>query len=184
MKTRNKRWKLLESTSHLQNKFSHRNSCTGQAVVEFTLCFMLMLVVAWIPADFGLMFYTAQMAQNASREAARLAASDPCLNGTNAVDCTQPGIAAKTGTCTYPCAATNDLLQPAAARLSSAIMNNPSLSISLSGSGCTQLVTATVAGDYNFSFYRMLRWFGANVPQTLNITRTTTNRWEHQESCT
>ncbi len=43
----------------------------GQAVVEFTLCVILMLVVAWIPADFGLMFYTGQLSQNAAREGAR-----------------------------------------------------------------------------------------------------------------
>ena len=52
---------------------------SGQAVVEFTLVFLLFLIIAWIPADFGLGFYTAQLAQNASREGARIAASDPAL---------------------------------------------------------------------------------------------------------
>lgn len=52
------------------------NSGTGQALVEFTLVFLLFLVVAWIPADFGLAFYTGQLAQNASREGARIAAAD------------------------------------------------------------------------------------------------------------
>src|SRR5262249_44124954 len=51
----------------------------GQAVVEFTLVFLLFLIIAWIPADFGLAFYTGQQAQNASREGARIAASDPAL---------------------------------------------------------------------------------------------------------
>lgn len=32
--------------------------CKGQALVEFTLVFLLVLVVAWIPADFGLAFYS------------------------------------------------------------------------------------------------------------------------------
>lgn len=27
---------------------------SGQAVVEFTLMFLLFLIIAWIPADFGL----------------------------------------------------------------------------------------------------------------------------------
>jgi Flp pilus assembly protein TadG len=36
---------------------------SGQALVEFTLTFVLLLVVAWIPADFGLAFYTGQLAQ-------------------------------------------------------------------------------------------------------------------------
>ena len=34
---------------------------SGQAVVEFTLTFLLLLVVAWIPADFGLAFYTGNL---------------------------------------------------------------------------------------------------------------------------
>ena len=45
----------------------------GQALVEFTLVFLLLLVVAWIPADFGLAFFTGQLAQNAAREGARIA---------------------------------------------------------------------------------------------------------------
>src|SRR6266850_1911631 len=56
--------------------FTHSS---GQAVVEFTLVFLLFLVIAWIPADFGLAFYTGQLAQNASREAARIAAANPNL---------------------------------------------------------------------------------------------------------
>jgi hypothetical protein len=35
----------------------------GQSLVEFTLGFMLFLVIAWIPADFGLAFFSGQLAQ-------------------------------------------------------------------------------------------------------------------------
>jgi TadE-like protein len=48
----------------------------GQAMVEFTLIFILLLIVAWIPADFGLALYTGRIAQNASREGARIAAAE------------------------------------------------------------------------------------------------------------
>ena len=54
---------------------------SGQAAVEFTLTFLILLIVAWIPADFGLAFYTGQLAQNAAREGARIAAADPTLLG-------------------------------------------------------------------------------------------------------
>src|ERR1051325_2281252 len=65
------------------------NRSGGQALVEFTLVFLLFLVVAWIPADFGLAFYTGQLAQNASREGARIAAADrTLLSGTTS--CTMP----------------------------------------------------------------------------------------------
>src|SRR5215475_10006207 len=74
--------------------FTH---CSGQAVVEFTLTFLLFLVIAWIPADFGLAFYTGQLAQNASREAARIAAADPNLT-TATGSCNMPCSSASAGT--------------------------------------------------------------------------------------
>src|SRR5512140_2538977 len=49
----------------------------GQALVEFTLCFLMILVIAWIPADFGLAFYTSQLVGNAAREGARIGAATP-----------------------------------------------------------------------------------------------------------
>src|SRR5438128_5907192 len=73
---------LLSNCNHLDRLRSFLNRKTlhlntrGQAVVEFTLIFMLLLVVAWIPTDFGLAFYTGQLASNAAREGARIAAAD------------------------------------------------------------------------------------------------------------
>ncbi len=61
------------------------SSQRGQALVEFTLVFLLLIVVAWIPADFGLAFYTGQIAQNAVREGARIAAADPSLAATTSL---------------------------------------------------------------------------------------------------
>jgi hypothetical protein len=57
---------MLTSTGHprLRPAQSTMRICCdnrGQAVVEFTLCFILLLVIAWIPADFGLMFYTGHL---------------------------------------------------------------------------------------------------------------------------
>ena len=64
--------RMLTSTGHprLRPAQSTMRICCdnrGQAVVEFTLCFILLLVIAWIPADFGLMFYTGHLAQNAAQ---------------------------------------------------------------------------------------------------------------------
>ena len=63
----------------IPNSLAARLNRKGQALVEFTLIFILLLVVAWIPADLGLAFYTGQIAQNAAREGARIAAADPNL---------------------------------------------------------------------------------------------------------
>jgi hypothetical protein len=51
--------------------FSKSDRSKGQAVVEFTLVFLLFLAISWIPADFGLALFTGQLAQNASREGQR-----------------------------------------------------------------------------------------------------------------
>ena len=67
----------------------------GQALVEFTLVFMLLLVVAWIPADFGLAFYTGQLALNASRDGARIGAADPNYS-TQVGNCTLPACYSQT----------------------------------------------------------------------------------------
>ncbi|HEV8721270.1 MAG TPA: TadE/TadG family type IV pilus assembly protein [Candidatus Binatia bacterium] len=146
----------------------------GQALVEFTLVFMLLLVVAWIPADFGLAFYTGQLALNASREGARIGAADP-------------NYSAQVGSCTLPACyslADGTILKETAKRLSSALLPGATITVSaLAGATCNQSVQVQVVGDYNFSFYRFLRFFGANVPQTAPITQTTLMRWEHQNTC-
>ena len=143
-------------------------NCCGQSVVEFTLIFILLLVVAWIPADFGLAFYTGQIALNASREGARIAAADRALVSAS---CTMPCSSATAGT---PLRATAD-------RLSSALMPGATIDIALApGISCDRLVTVTISGPYNYFFYRVLRLMGANVPPALIIARQTSMRWEHQ----
>ena len=156
---------------------------SGQAVVEFTLVFLLFLIIAWIPADFGLAFFTAQLAQNASREGARIAAADPTLGGG-----TLPGVS-YTASCTMPSCSGN-ILSETAARISSALLPNALITVTLDAASvppaapkCDRLVTVTVSGTYNYFFYQLLRALGNTVPNNLNIVRSTSMRWEHQWGC-
>jgi Flp pilus assembly protein TadG len=156
---------------------------TGQAVVEFTLVFLLFLIIAWIPADFGLAFYTAQLAQNASREGARIAAADPKLGSG-----TLPGFP-WTASCTMPSCSGN-ILGETAARISSALLPGAIITVTLEADTvppvlpkCDRKVTVTVSGTYNYFFYQLLEAFGNTVPDTLNIVRSTSMRWEHQFGC-
>jgi Flp pilus assembly protein TadG len=150
------------------------NRCAGQALVEFTLIFLLFLVVAWIPADFGLAFYTGQLAQNASREGARIAATDRTL-------------VSGTTSCTMP-SCTGNIFTETAARISSALLPGATITLNLDpdvgAANCNRMVTVTVSGNYNFFFYRLLSWFGisGNLNNT-TITRTTIMRWEPQFGC-
>lgn len=147
---------------------------SGQALVEFTLIFILLLVLAWIPADFGLAFYTGQLAQNAAREGARIAAVDPDLPS-------------QTGSCTLPCAGqpVYSVLGATAARLSSALIPGAVITVTypVGGTTCNQMVRVQVTGNYNFFFYRLMNLFGAPVDPVVNISRATEMRWEHQPGC-
>jgi Flp pilus assembly protein TadG len=160
----------------------HRNSnasiiltgSSGQALVEFTLMFLLLLVVAWIPADFGLAFYTGQLAHNAAREGARIAAADSTL-------------ASGTTSCVMP-SCTGNILKETAARVSSALLPAATISVNLdpdTGTNCNRMVTVTVSGTYNFFFYQLLRWFGVSGGHlnSTPITRQTRMRWEAQTGC-
>src|SRR5499433_811479 len=155
----------------------------GQAVVEFTLVFLLFLIIAWIPADFGLAFYTGQLAQNAAREGARIAAADPALGSG-----TIPG-QIWTTSCTMPSCSGN-ILSETAARISSALLPGATINVTLDADSvppalpkCDRNVTVTVSGNYNYFFYRLVGWLGITVPNTLNMVRSTSMRWEHQFGC-
>lgn len=150
----------------------YTRNINGQAVVEFTLIFVLLLVIAWIPADFGLAFFSSQLAANASREGARIAAADPSYS-------------TQVGNCTLPACfslADGTVLKETANRLSSALLPGASITVDpLSGPSCNQLVQVRVEGTYNFFFYQLLHLMGVTADlNTQSITRETSMRWEHQ----
>ena len=147
----------------------------GQTVVEFTLIFVLFVVVAWVPADFGLAFYTSQLALNATRDGARIAAADK-------------GLAEGTISCVLPCAIekssnpTGPLAQ-IAGRMSEALLPGATVSLTLPprvGTACDRLVTVTITGNYNFWFYQVFRLMGGVQPNFKTITQSTGMMWEYQ----
>ena len=169
----------------------------GQALVEFTLIFMLFLIVSFIPADFGLAFLTGQLAQNASREGARIAAADPCLMGFTSTDPSAPMLPCLIAGATTPqpvtcnlgsCPTDDTVLGATARRLSSALL--PGAQITLTYTPCSTApaapqpnidhVIVTVDGDYNYFFLGLLGWLGLSVPDSQDIIRSTDMRWEHQ----
>jgi Flp pilus assembly protein TadG len=156
-----------------RNPFISLTRSSGQALVEFTLTFLILLIVAWIPADFGLAFYTSQIAQNAAREGARIAAADSTLTS-------------GTTSCVMP-SCTGNIFKETGGRLSQALLPAATISLNLdpdTGTNCNRMVTVTVSGTYNFFFYQFLRWLG--ISGNLNntpIVRQTRMRWEAQSGC-
>jgi Flp pilus assembly protein TadG len=164
-------WNRILDRLCFPRQLGSRSTAGGQALVEFTLVFMLLLVIAWIPADFGLAFYTGQLALNASREGARVAAASDPVDSAEVV----------TETCK---------------RLSSALLSDPGgagtpcpsnsaarVSVVTAGGTCNQTITVAVRGNYNFFFYRILNMLGASVSPQVLLSRQTTMRWEHQNTC-
>jgi Flp pilus assembly protein TadG len=141
----------------------------GQSMVEFTLIFVLLLVVAWIPADFGLAFYTGQMALNAARDGARIAAADR-------------NPAASSGSCTMPCSGVTDIRGDIAKRMSTALMPGATITLAVDGgTACDRQVRVTISGQYRYFFYQVLRLMGvASAGNPVNINRQANMRWEHQ----
>ena len=146
---------------------------SGQAVVELTLTFLLFLIIAWIPADFGLALYTGQLAQNAAREGTRIAAADPTLVS-GLTSCTMPSCS-------------GNIFQQTASRISSALLAGTTITVALdndTGTNCNRMVTVAVSGTYNFFFYQFLHWMGISGNlETKTIDRQTSMRWEHQAGC-
>ena len=146
----------------------------GQALVEFTLIFVLLLVVSWIPAEFGLAFYTSQIAQNAVREGARIAAAD--LNP-----------AASAGWCDIPaCYSGANILKETSLRLPAALMSNIRVTLTVdapSDTTCNEMVTVSATGQFHFFFYQILRLLGATASDTRTISTSARMRWEHQAAC-
>src|ERR1044071_8563618 len=95
--------------------FLSQSNHPGQALVEFTLVFIILVVVAWIPADFGLGFYTAQLAPNAAREGARIASATSSITN---------------GNCPMPAcySSTNNVLHVTANRLPAALLTHATVS--------------------------------------------------------
>ncbi len=142
----------------MKEKLNRRSK--GQSIVELTLLTPLMLAALYIPADFGIAFYTAHLVQNATREAARIGAS------MNPFD---------------PTAVENE----ATNRLPTGRFVASSVTANLNGnstSTCMRRVLVTVSGTYSPFLYQLINLAvpGANVGTTISITRSTAMRFDSQ----
>ena len=131
----------------------------GQSIVELTLLTPLLLAALYIPADFGIAFYTAHLVQNATREAARIGASMNPFDHTTVEN-------------------------EATKRLPTGRFANPSVTASLDSGNptCMRRVLVTVSGTYSPFLYQLINLVvpGANVSNTISITRSTAMRFDSQ----
>jgi Flp pilus assembly protein TadG len=132
----------------------------GQSIVELTLLTPLILAALYIPADFGIAFYTAHLVQNATREAARIGASmNPFVQTTVENEATNR---LPTGRFVVTSPVTADLDGDSA-------------------STCMRRVRVTVTGEYSPFLYQLINLVvpGASV-SPISITRSTAMRFDSQ----
>lgn len=173
MKTKIQNWIAARNRPGVLQSLLSRSATKGQALVEFTLCFILLLIITWIPADFGLALMSNQIMGNAAREGARIGSASPSLGATELADI-------RNEMCErLQWALVSD---PGGDGTSCGSLSNAKVKVELlPGIGtCNQTVSATVSGRYNFFFYQLFRLFGVNVGNTQTMTRRTELRWEHQ----
>ena len=133
----------------------------GQSLIELALMAPFLLIALYIPVDFGVAMFKAHMAQNAAREATRLAVStkDP-FNSTAATSTASDalirlpgGLTAKSATASF---------------------------YGTGVTGCMQVVEVSVQGTYHFFLYQLMNLFGGTTPDVLTITRKSRMRYEFQ----
>lgn len=145
----------------------------GQSIVEITLITPLLLVALYVPADFGIAFFTAHLTQNAVREGARIAAisaecgTSPCVTTVTESSC--PG--------------TNSIVQEVCNRLPARLTGPLSIKATLTGSlgdKCLRMVKVEVTGKYDYFLYQLIRLIGGTVANNTSITRAAELRYELQ----
>jgi len=129
----------------------------GQAIVEFSLLLPFLLLLVGGAVDWGLVYFTSHIAQNAAREGARIAVTLPDLEAGD-------GRVSSTVKQKIP-----DISLFSNFKVSNTAPEGPT---------CGKEVTVTVDGTYNFTFMRIIGL--TEIP----LASKTRMRYEHQEVCT
>lgn len=158
----------------------------GQSMVELGLLLPFILILVGSVVDFGLAIFAGQVAEFASREGARLGSTLPPEDPEAAVKIYPAG---ELGSCTVDsCAdAASQILQTAGSRVPGVGLFEGFLVTAVEGDvGGQEAVTVTVSGSYQWAFLWMINIAtfpllgDAGFPSSLEITRSTSARWEWQ----
>lgn len=141
----------------------------GQSIVELSLITPMLLVVLYIPADFGVAFFMTNIMNTAARDGARIGSGI----GKSAGDGTNRNFTAADA------AKIKDSVVP---KLPSYITGR-SVRVKFyedTAVGCLEVVEVTVSGNYSYFFYQILRLFGVSVTNPVALSRTTQMPYRYQ----
>jgi Flp pilus assembly protein TadG len=139
----------------------------GQSIIEISLITPLLLVALYIPADFGIAFYTGNLTQNAAREGARIG-SGLQLSGS------APNL-------TFDPPQANTVKKAVFDRMPGFLKNKSVTVTFYTGTACMEFIEVTAKGDYNFFLYQLMSLFGSTAPTSVTISRTTQIRYNYQQ---
>jgi Flp pilus assembly protein TadG len=146
-------------------------STHGQSIVEITLITPLLLVALYIPADFGVAYFVANITATAARDGARLGSAGGKSGGTST-------------NLDFASADAATVRDAVVARLP-AYLTSRSVTVKFyedTPANCLEFIEVTASGNYSFFFYRLLRLFGATVPVSVPISRTSQMPYRNQLS--
>jgi Flp pilus assembly protein TadG len=143
-----------------------RKSQRGQSIVELGLITPLLLIALYIPADFGIAFFMGNLTQTAAREGARVGSG---LQKSGKV----PDLI-------FSATEANTVRTQVSARMPSYLSDKKVTVKFYSGTECMEFLEVTAEGQYNFTLYRMMKLFGAPVPDQMTISRSTQMRYRYQ----
>jgi Flp pilus assembly protein TadG len=136
----------------------------GQAIVEIAVITPLLLIALYIPADFGIAFFVGNLTQNAAREGARIGST-----------------LQKNSDLTFGSIQVDKIKTEVFNRLPD-LLNNKTVTVKFySGTGCMEFVEVTAQGQYSYFLYHLMGLFGATVPDSVTISRTTQIRYVYQQ---
>lgn len=139
----------------------------GQSIIEISLITPLLLIALYIPADFGIAFYTGNLTQNAAREGARIGSG---LQKSGS----PPNL-------TFSSPQANTVKTAVFNRLPGYLTNKSVTVKFYDGTACMEFIEVTAQGDYNFFLYQLMRLFGSTIPNSVTISRTTQIRHNYQQ---
>jgi Flp pilus assembly protein TadG len=141
----------------------------GQSIVEISLITPMLLVALYVPTDFGIAFFVANITATATRDAARVGSEI----GKSGGDETNRNFTANDA------AIVRDAI---VARLPT-YLSNRSVTVKFyedAPVNCMEVIEVTASGNYSFFFYQVLRLFGAAVNNTTTISRTAQMPYRYQ----
>jgi hypothetical protein len=152
---------------------SKMRSQRGQSIVEIALITPLLLVVLYIPFDFGVAFFTGNLSAITAREGARIG------SGLSKTGGSEPNLRFTVEDA--------DKIRDAIASQIPKFLKSRKIVVSFyeaptAPSTCMEFVEVRVEGTYNFFLYQLLNFFGADIDDSIIISRTTRMRYNQQVS--